>query len=525
MFETAIGLEQIKTAKQLKSQKSVSQLLWILGVLGLTAVLAYPMVVDGPSWSDLAWIIFWVCFSAIVIEPRRGIYIILFMTLVGDKSVSWWFPFTKNFSSEESLLFYSNSFSFTPLEIFIALIAVVWVARGVIRRDFSLKTGPLFWPSLIFTGLMGYGLIYGLLSGGNTNIALWESRAIFYIFAMLVLTSNLIREKEHVQLLFWMIILALFVEGLIGSYTLIFEYDFRISDIETLFDHSASIHANVYLLFLAAAFLFKKVSGTKKVVLLLLVAPVALTYLASQRRAAFLSLGIALVLLFVFLFRERRHLFRYIAPPLTVLAIAYIGVFWNSNSTLALPAQAVKSVVAPDFSNEKDRSSNLYRITENLNAEFTIQQRPLTGVGFGNKFFILYPLPDISFFEWWEYITHNSIIWIWMKTGFFGFASMIFLVGLSILVGMRALLPLPQSDLRLIGIVMLLYLIMHFTFAYVDISWTDQSMVLVGTAMGLLNVFNEIAAKPDIVATPRWPWQIKMPAGKPRPVNSYSRTN
>lgn len=507
MLQTAVGLEPIKTAKQLKNQKSFYQVFWIFLVTGISAVLAFLMITDGPSFSDLAWIIFWICVAAVAIQPRLGVHIIIFMTLVGDKNVSWWFPFTKNFSSEESLLFYSNSFSFSPLEIFIVITALMWVLKGILRRDLRIKTGPLFWPAAVFTFFMAAGLIYGLTTGGNTNIALWESRAIFYIFAMLVLTSNLIKDKEHINTLFWMIILALFFEGIIGSYTLIYEYDFKISEIETLFDHSASIHTNIYFLFLIAGFLFKKVSGTKKALLLLMIAPVALTYLASQRRSAFLSLGIALALLFVLIYRERRYLFRFIVPPLVVVVIVYTGVFWNSSNALALPAQAVKSVIAPEATSEKDLSSNLYRITENLNSEFTIRQRPITGVGFGNKFFILYPLPDISFFEWWEYITHNSIIWIWMKAGFFGFASMIYLVALSILIGVRAVIKLPKSELRVIGITMILYLIMHFIFAYVDISWTDQSMVLVGTTMGLLNVFREIAEKPEIVPEPRWPWQ------------------
>ena len=66
---------------------------------------------------------------------------------------------------------------------------------------------------------------------------------------------------------------------------------------------------------------------------------------------------------------------------------------------------------------------------ENNNLEFTIHQKPLTGVGFGNKFFVIIPMADISFFTWWQYFPHNSVIWIWLKTGVGGFIAMFYFLG------------------------------------------------------------------------------------------------
>ena len=510
-MKTAIGFEPARTASQTQYRNSINRILWIMLMVAVTAGFAFLMISEGPSFSDLAWVLFWVCVTAVVVQPRYGVYIIIFMTLVGDKNVSWWFPFTKNFSSEESLLFLSNSFSFSPLEIFIILTTAVWVTKGLLQRNLKIKTGPLFWPAFVFTFIMGLGLIGGLLTGGNTNIALWESRAIFYIFPMLVLTSNLVDEKDHVNILFWLIMSALFLEGIIGSIDVIFFLGFDISSIEALFDHSASIHANVFFLALGSVYIFKKISGTKKFFLVLFLAPIALPYFASQRRSAFLSLGVAVLLMFIIIYLDRRHLFKYIFPPLVIIGLAYMGAFWNNQGSLGLPVQAVKSVIAPGSATEKDLSSNLYRITENLNASFTIHQRPITGVGFGNKFFILYPLPDISFFEWWEYISHNSILWIWIKTGVFGFTSMIFMVALSILIGMRAIINAPEGEHRMFALLLVLFMVMHYIFAYVDISWTDQSMVLLGLSMGLLNMFNKIMEKPDVVPVARWPWQSESP--------------
>ena len=52
-----------------------------------------------------------------------------------------------------------------------------------------------------------------------------------------------------------------------------------------------------------------------------------------------------------------------------------------------------------------------------------------------------------------------------------------------------------------------LYLVMHFLYAYVDISWDAQSMVYVGVMMGLINSLERIVEKPVPLKKKRWPWQ------------------
>ena len=140
---------------------------------------------------------------------------------------------------------------------------------------------------------------------------------------------------------------------------------------------------------------------------------------------------------------------------------------------------------------------------------------PLTGVGFGKQFYMLVPLPDISFFVWWQYITHNSILWIWLKTGAAGFLSMIFLVGLSVVTGMQAIRRIPDANLRVAALVATFYIIMHFIYAYVDMSWDARSMIYIGAMMGLINCLEAIAAIPVPALPKRWPWQ---PERKPAPV-------
>ena len=515
MLETSLKNPTYDTASQAERKGQLRKWAWILFTITLTLFLPYSLVTEAlkesyyndVSASTAAWIILIGIFIAIIREPRYGIYAIMLFALMGDNKMSWWLPFTKNFSSKESLLYLSDSLPFSPQELCIALVIGVWLARMIIRREYKLEMTDLFWPVMIFTGFLGFGLLYGISQGGAANIAMWESRPIFYMTAMFLMSSNLLTERKHYNILIWFIMIALFFEGIIGIwYTMIWE-QFDLSSIDDLAEHSAAQHMNTIYIFAIASWLYLNVSLRKRFIIPILCLPVVIIYILSQRRAAFLTMGIALVIMCFILYHERRMLFWHIIPPIAIIAVIYVGVFWNSTSKLALPAQAIKSVVSEDDSNAADRASNEYRDIENLNSEFTIKAKPLTGVGFGNKFYLVYAMPDISFFEWWEYITHNSIIWVWMKTGMFGFISMVYMAGMSIVVGARATWRMPRGDMQPIALTLTLYLMMHFIFAYVDMSWTDQSMLYVGVSMGVVSSIEKVVAKPLPTIQKRWPWQ------------------
>ena len=483
---------------------------WFSGVLGLTALSAFFMMRGTPDPSIIAWLILIAGVIAIFYQPRYGIYQVVFFGLVGDYRLISWFPFVKNFSSKESLLYLNDAVIISPLEAAMTLTLLAWLGKGAMRRKIELYKSELFWPAIVFGLFMVFGLVNGLGTGGNLTIALWEARAILYLPLMLILTNNLLEKREHFSHLLWFAMIALFIEGLAGVYYYVVVLNFDLSTVQSISEHASSIHMNTFFVLILAAWLYQA-SIVKRIVLPILVPPILLTYVANQRRASFLTLGVAIFLMSFVLFKENRRLFFGIMPPLALVALLYIGAFWNNTGALGLPAQAVKSVIAEDESNAADQSSNVYRLIENTNSAFTIHQVPLTGVGFGNKFYIVAPMPDISFFEWWEYITHNSIIWMWMKTGFGGFFSMLFLFGLSILVGVRAIWRLPSGDLSAAALTATLYIVMHFIYAYVDMSWDNQSMLYVGTMMGLVSCIERVVDQPVPVTRPRWPWQSAPP--------------
>lgn len=466
-------------------------IVWFLVICAVTALLGLTMLVFGPNPVIIAWIIFFVGAAAILYQPRYGIYLSLFLALLGDSILLPWYPFLKNFSSTESIFYLNNSLITNPLEIYLGLTLLSWSGRAAVQRKIKFYTGALSWPVMLFMAFVISGLVYGLARGGILNIALWEARPIFYLPVMFVLVSNLIMTRRQVNNLMWSIILAIAIQALIGVFYYLFTLKGNLEGVNSITEHSAAIRMNTFFVFILGAWIYKG-SAIKRHLLPWIIPIVLLTYFVTQRRAAFLTLTIALILIAIILYKEHRKVFWIIVPPLVTLFGLYVAVSWNSTSTIALPAQAVKSVVAAEQASYEDQLSNIYRVIENINTSFTIHTVPLTGVGFGNKFYIIAPMADISFFIWWEYITHNSILWMWIKTGFGGFLAMLFLIGYSVIIGARVLLRMPGGDLSAVALTAVIYIVMHFIYAYVDMSWDMQSMLYIGAMMGILNSLEKI---------------------------------
>jgi hypothetical protein len=57
-----------------------------------------------------------------------------------------------------------------------------------------------------------------------------------------------------------------------------------------------------------------------------------------------------------------------------------------------------------------------------------------------------------------------------------------------------------------VALTSLVYIIMHFVYAYVDMSWDNQSMLFVGAMMAVLGKIETIVFESQKPAFKRWPW-------------------
>jgi O-antigen ligase len=212
-------------------------------------------------------------------------------------------------------------------------------------------------------------------------------------------------------------------------------------------------------------------------------------FLLSQRRAAMVALFAGGAILLMVLFHRRRAKFWSIAPIVVIITIGYLGATWNADGAIGLPASAVKSVFFSSQLDAADQQSNLYRDLEKINVWYTIRSSPILGIGFGQPFTIIAPMPSISSFVFWQYLPHNSMLWLWIKTGIFGFVTVMFTFGRSILMGGRSVLRAQTPSDVAVVLVGVGYVIMFTIFAYVDIAFTARPAVFLALSLAICGDF------------------------------------
>lgn len=425
--------------------------------------------------------------ALIVYRPLIGVYLVVFFTLLGDTQLAWWYPFAKNLSSRESVLFVHQAVILSPLELYLLLTALAWATHVFGGARMPIERERLFWPIAIFTGFVIFGLMHGLITGGAPAIALWEVRPLLYLPFVYLLASSLFTRPEHYHWLMWTIVAALVLEAVHAGYAIHTAEGpgAYISELRGYLEHSASLHYNTVFVLLAAAWLFTNASWTQRLLLPVAAAVVLVPYFPAERRSAIVALAAATILLCFVLYRLHRLAFFIVVPALAIFSVAYLVAFWSGEGGVAFPAQAVKSVMAPEQLGMKDHGSSMYRLAETYNIVATIRTAPLMGLGFGHKFLQVFPLPYIEFL-WAEYFPHNSILWIWMNTGIAGFVSMLYVFGRGVQRGVRGALRLAGRDGALL-LTAAIYVVMYLIYAYVDMAWDTQSMVYLGVALALID--------------------------------------
>jgi hypothetical protein len=466
-----------------------------------TLVVALIAVRTAPTQFSLALVMLFVVVALAIVRPRLAIYPIVFFAVLGDPVTAPWYPFTKNLSSQESILFISNGISFTPLELCLGALFLGWILQRVGQRGVPVLKGRLYRPIMVFTLFLVFGLVHGLASGGNRNAALWEIRAMLYLPIGYVLFTNLIDRKEQYRRLYTLIMIAVFMNSIIALLNYGTLSEAKKDTMESFIAHGATLPMNAMLVLLAASWLFRDGSRARRIVLPFVLVPVGYVYVISERRAGFVALLGALILLGIFLFWTRPRAFWKVVPLVFLIGATYTAAFWNNETSAAgFPAQAIKSVIAPDQVSSRNQDSDFYRIVEKNDIVATIRSSPVLGIGFGHEFLRPYPLPQINPFLLEPYMPHNAILYMWMKVGAFGFMSMVYLFGVAMLTGSRTVLRLPKgSDYAAITFTSVAFVLMYAVFAYVDISWDAQNMLVLALAMAQIASASRLAGTPDDV--------------------------
>ena len=478
---------------------------WVSGAVLIASLLGAALVVTYETYTPV-YLLCAVLAAAVIWRPRIGIYFAFVWVLLFEEGGADQLMIPgKYFLSGLSATFPdADSLIFSPLEVLLVVTTLSWLGRAAVARSWralDFRPGTLFWPMLAFSVFVVTGFVHGATDGGDLNIALWEVRSLAYLGIVYVLAANLIRTPRHVATL-----LAL---GTGASVLIALEFVYRrleyvSTNLIGVARELAYWHESSALLAAMLALVVAQVALGGRLLprlIALAYAPfIAVGMLAAERRAGFIALVVAGLTVALILFITHRKAFFLLAVPLMVAGALYLPLYWNSSGIWSQPARAVKSLIEPDA---RDAASNEYRVRENMNIRATIDSSPLLGVGFGREFHFVVPMPNLSWWPFWRYEPHNNVMWVWLKTGIFGFIAFWYLMGSALTRATQSFRFQREPTLRALALVSLAALVISLTFSWVDLGLIVARLtVFLGTLLGALGVIDRLATaeRPEAAA-------------------------
>ena len=372
-----------------------------------------------------------------------------------------------------------------PLELQLLLLILVWFVVFSFKKDLKIISLPIWGIALLFFFGIAGSLIYGLRRGGDLLPALWEVRALFYLGLLYFLVPQIIRTKQQVRTLMSVCIAAISFKAFQGVGRFIVK-GVSFAGLPTLTNHEDPVFFLDLIILLFGLALFG--ARTKqRTALLWLLLPLVLGFYCGQRRAAYAAIVPTFAAFVAVIPRDKQIAFlKTIVPIATVIAL-YCAVFWNSESRLASPVRLVKTGFGIDPETAGDRYySNLYREIEKTDLAKTVQDYPILGIGFGNKYEMPLPLVKIDF-PLRDYIPHDQILWILVKMGAIGFC-LFYLFFDSFAWKAASILPrLSDPYLKAVCAVAVAAIVNQLVVSNYDLQLTYyRNMVFLGTLMGLV---------------------------------------
>lgn len=469
--------------------------LWLASALAMSGLIALALVAtNGSIVAGIALVILYSVVMLTIYRVEWGFFIFVFFVLFFDQhNVKYVMPFTSvaNYFSNINLIPGMPRYMIiSAMELHLLFVLFVWIVRVAAQQKYGFITLGLKVPALLWSSALLASTLHGIGTGADPIIVIWEIRALLYLGILYWWTPQIIRTKQHIIALVWILIIGITIKALQGAFFYAsngFSFGVWPEIIETYTNHEDPVFM-VLLFMLLGMMLILRVKSKQKTALLALTLPLLVGFISAQRRATYAS-GIASTIGLIFLL-PRQHL----AAAMKALAVflvfvtIYMAVFWNSYSRLGYVAQQLKSTLFDEAGvrGEKDIESTLYRKAENFNLAYTFRQAPAIGIGYGKAY--ERPLkPWGGDFPLSDYIPHNQIFWIFVKMGAVGGFCFWFLFNSFVIHGSIVFRRLRDPYLQAVCAMCVISVLNQMVVSYVDMQLTfSRNMVVLGVLMGVM---------------------------------------
>ncbi len=467
------------------------------GLLLLLATVAFGGLLARPILPAVPLLEIAICAAVIGLgvicrQPVLSVYFLVFTAIFLEQwGITGLAPLTAQTHIFETLSgFTPIPIPISPVELIMLLTLGVILLPALAKQGRPVVGGPLLVPLLIFLAAVTLSLAYGFAKGPagtafNGKAAWTEARSFFYMGFAYLLTCNLLTDRKRLHTFVWCIILALGLKGVEGIQRYLYQKQNGLA-LEALTGHEDVLFFATFYLLMAGMLVYGR-HRQQLTALYWFFLPLTFTLLATKRRIGFICLAVGFVVFALAMLQTRRQLFFRVVPVVMVLVVVYAGLFWNAPGTLGQPVRAFKSQFGQG--SERDRLSNEWRELEKTNIALNIKSAPLTGLGFGRPytFYVEQPTLEGSGFIYWHYITHNAILWVWMKMGTPGFIAFWYFFGAATIQGLLLFRRLADGYLQGLALLAASFTLMSLFFAYGDLGLTyARNMIYLGCVLGML---------------------------------------
>ena len=381
-----------------------------------------------------------------------------------------------------------------PLELHLFLIFTLWILLIIMRKKLAYQRVPFWQLAAVFFGWLFISVIYGMATGGDFLPALWELRSLFYVGIMFFFVPQIIQTPDQVRMFIRICMAAILFKALQGTIR-VARLGFDFGGRTELTNHEDPLFfVGLFILFFALSMF--NVKTKERTILRWSLPIIAVVFILAQRRATYGAFGIAFIVFCLLLTAGQfRRILRYAIPGIILFGI-YLAIFWSNESIIGLPAQLVKSSFSSTQESAGDRYySNLYREFENYDLSQTIKRSPIIGIGFGNKYdqpislvMIPFPLRD--------YISHNEIYWLIVKSGAIGFFLFWLFFDTFVMYCAYVYMKMTDPYYKAVCVMAIVAVFGQIIVSYYDLQLTySRNMVFLGVMMGLLPTLEKIASK------------------------------
>jgi hypothetical protein len=285
------------------------------------------------------------------------------------------------------------------------------------------KRPPLVAPMksvlLLIVGTTVFWFLFGLMRGGDARYASWQTYLILsMVLLAFTIASTFKTTADFYVLAKWLVAAALYraVMCWISYFTWGRSEVGESGAYLTSHDDTIGWVMSILILIVNAVDRRSRAVSIRNTLMGVFLI-VAIQW--NSRRLAWVSLGMGIIV-FYMLFPEgvaKRRINR-VAKFVAPLILVYVVVGWGRASPIFAPLRSLSSV-----STQED-ASTLARNAENLGLIATANATSLiAGAGWGRPYIPVTLKYDISEFELWQYVPHNSILGVLAFTGALGFAG------------------------------------------------------------------------------------------------------